>query len=55
MLPYTAVDLITTMDRAFGFEDTPADRVRPSREHTLRRSRRILLAAIFTLTGIARR
>ncbi len=55
MLPYTAVDLITSMDRAYGFEDIPADPTRCSRDQTVRRSRQILLAAAITLTALARR
>lgn len=55
MLPYTAVDLITSMDRTFGFEDVACDAPRPSCKQALHRSRQILLAAAITLTGLARR
>lgn len=55
MLPYTAVDLITSMDRTFAFEDTPCDPPRPSCKRALHRSRQILLAAAITLIATTRR
>lgn len=54
MLPYTAVDLITAMDREFAFEgELGATQTRGA--NVLRRSRRMLLTAAVTLITTTRR
>lgn len=47
MLPYTAVDMITTMDRTFAFDDN-APAPATCNDHAMRRSRQMLLAAAIT-------
>lgn len=55
MLPYTAIDLITAMDRTYGFADAPHDSPRASCTHALRRSRQIIQAAAITMMDAIRR
>lgn len=53
MLPYTAIDAITAMDRTFAFDDYAPDATNRHGEK-LRRSRQMLIAAAMTLLATTR-